>query len=390
MKKNRYTRLVLASAAAVLILSGLFPAASQAACGENGAKCWTFRALAGRAQTDDTIYVTETFPEGGGEHWKYVVTDGNAFALGAEYLFNRKVGLDLGYGRANFDALAEYDVYDLWEMDHDDLSPTILTVGPNFHLTPNRKADFYLGPLLSFVSFDTSTHRILGEDVDENFGSDEFGVGAQAGIDIPFSNKWAFAALARYLPLSTNGSGFVDGDLDLDPLQFLAGLAYSPRFGSRGPQPEPEPAPAPPPPPPPPPPAPAPVAAPAPPPPPPPPPAPEPRAVRTESINFDFGKSRVSNIGKAKLDEIGLSMVQDLSLTAHVVGHADNRGSDSANMTRSESRAEAVKEYLVDRYDIDPSRITTEGVGSSEPIASNDTANGREQNRRAEIVVSQQ
>ena len=87
-------------------------------------------------------------------------------------------------------------------------------------------------------------------------------------------------------------------------------------------------------------------------------------AVRSDTINFDFGKSRVSNIGKAKLDEIGLSMVQDLSLTAHVVGHADSRGSDAANMTRIESRAEAVKQYLVDRYEIDPDRITTEGVGS--------------------------
>ena len=83
-------------------------------------------------------------------------------------------------------------------------------------------------------------------------------------------------------------------------------------------------------------------------------------------------------------------MVQDLSLTAHVVGHADSSGSDAANMSRSESRAEAVKQYLVDRYDIDPSRITTEGAGASQPIASNDTAQGREQNRRAEIVVSQQ
>jgi OOP family OmpA-OmpF porin len=59
-------------------------------------------------------------------------------------------------------------------------------------------------------------------------------------------------------------------------------------------------------------------------------------------------------------------------------------------MTRSEARAEAVKQYLVDRYEIDPSRITTEGVGASQPIASNDTAEGREANRRAEIVVSQQ
>ena len=388
MKKTSLTRFVLALAVVALVTSSIFPTAAAAEC-ENGAKCWTFRGLVGRVDADDEIYVTESFPQGGGEHWKYLVDGGNAYAIGAEYLLNQRVGLDFGIGRCDFDALAEYDVFDIWEMDHDDLTATVFTFGPNFHLTPNSKVDFYLGPMLGLVSFDTSTHRILGEDVDEKFEDDEFGVGVQAGIDIPISDKWAVAGLARYMPLSSSGTGFVDGKIDFDPMKLLVGLAYSPRFGSRGVQPEPEPAPAPPPPPPPPPPAPAPVAAP-PPPPPPPPPAPEPREVRTETINFDFGKSRVSNIGKAKLDEIGLSMVQDLSLTAHIVGHTDSRGSDAANMKRSESRAEAVKEYLVDRYEIDPSRITTEGVGASQPIASNDTAEGREKNRRAEITVTQQ
>ena len=45
--------------------------------------------------------------------------------------------------------------------------------------------------------------------------------------------------------------------------------------------------------------------------------------------------------------------------------------------------------FLVERYQIDPARITTEGVGASQPIASNDSAEGRAKNRRAEIVVSQ-
>ena len=80
-------------------------------------------------------------------------------------------------------------------------------------------------------------------------------------------------------------------------------------------------------------------------------------------------------------------MVQDLSLTAHVIGHADSRGSDAANMKYSEDRAQAIKDYLVERYEIDPSRITTEGVGATQPVASNDTREGRAQNRRAEIIV---
>src|SRR5699024_12810583 len=50
----------------------------------------------------------------------------------------------------------------------------------------------------------------------------------------------------------------------------------------------------------------------------------------------------------------------------------------------SEQRAEAVKEYLVQRHGIDPSRITTEGRGSADPVASNDTDEGRRENRRAD------
>ncbi len=95
----------------------------------------------------------------------------------------------------------------------------------------------------------------------------------------------------------------------------------------------------------------------------------------------------MSNFGKAKLDEIGLSMLEDPALRAQVTGHSDSQGNESTNQKRSEERADAVKAYLVDRYGIDPTRITTEGVGSSQPAASNDTSEGRAMNRRAEIVV---
>lgn len=95
----------------------------------------------------------------------------------------------------------------------------------------------------------------------------------------------------------------------------------------------------------------------------------------------------MSNIAKAKLDEVALQMKQDPDLRATVVGHADNRGSASTNERLSRERADAVREYLVDRHGIDPARITTSGVGSSQPIADNDTADGRAENRRAVIVL---
>lgn len=101
---------------------------------------------------------------------------------------------------------------------------------------------------------------------------------------------------------------------------------------------------------------------------------------------FDTG-ARLNNICKARLDEVALKMKQDPALKAQVIGYTDNSGSDTANQRLSEQRAEAVKQYLVQRHGIDASRITTEGRGSVEPIADNSTAEGRRQNRRAVVVL---
>ncbi len=104
-------------------------------------------------------------------------------------------------------------------------------------------------------------------------------------------------------------------------------------------------------------------------------------------MHFDSGSARVSNIAKAKLDEVALKLKQDSALRAHVLGYSDSRGSKAGNDRLSAQRAEAVKAYLVQRHEIDPSRITIEGRGSADPVASNDTAAGRAENRRAVIIL---
>jgi len=121
-------------------------------------------------------------------------------------------------------------------------------------------------------------------------------------------------------------------------------------------------------------------------PPPPPPPAPEPREERV-TIEFPSG-ARLTNIAKAKLDEVALKMRQDSEMTAQVIGYSDSTGSDAANQRISLQRAEAVKTYLVTRHGIDPSRITTEGRGSAEPVGDNATAEGRARNRRAVVILT--
>jgi outer membrane protein OmpA-like peptidoglycan-associated protein len=85
-----------------------------------------------------------------------------------------------------------------------------------------------------------------------------------------------------------------------------------------------------------------------------------------ETIDFPAGGSRMSNVAKAKLDEVALQLKQDPRLRAYIVGHADASGSESLNQRLSLARADAAKEYLVSRHGLDPTRITTEGRGSSE------------------------
>jgi outer membrane protein OmpA-like peptidoglycan-associated protein len=161
------------------------------------------------------------------------------------------------------------------------------------------------------------------------------------------------------------------------PLGGLVGLTFFPRL-----LPPPPPAPPPPPPPapeaPPPPPPPAPEA----PPPPPPPPAPTPKPEERVTVNFTPGSARLSNIAKAKLDEVALRMKQDPDARALVIGYTDPSGSSEGNQRMSEQRAQAVKNYLVTRHGIDPSRIRTEGRGSAE------STGNAEQDRRAVVILT--
>ena len=102
------------------------------------------------------------------------------------------------------------------------------------------------------------------------------------------------------------------------------------------------------------------------------------------TVNFTPGSARLSNIAKAKLDEVALKLKQDPTLRAQVLGYTDASGSAAANQRISEVRAQAVKNYLVSRHGIDPSRITTEGRGSQ------DSTGDAAQDRRAVVILTVQ
>lgn len=165
-------------------------------------------------------------------------------------------------------------------------------------------------------------------------------------------------------------------------LSALAGLTFAPLHLAAPPPPPPPPPVVVPPPPPPPPPTPV-----APPEQPPVTPPHQPTTLRTDEIHFEPGSARLTNIAKAILDDVALRMKQEPTSTALVIGYTDDREATGPNADLDRRRAEAVRDYLVSRHGIDPSRITVEGRDAREPVADNSTAEGRLRNRRVVIQL---
>ncbi len=102
-------------------------------------------------------------------------------------------------------------------------------------------------------------------------------------------------------------------------------------------------------------------------------------------FNFETGESGLSSQSENDLQKVVEVMKKTTSLRIKVEGHTDNVGSEEANQKLSEMRATAIQDYLIEQG-ISKDRIIAEGFGSSKPIASNDTEEGRNKNRRVDLV----
>ena len=113
--------------------------------------------------------------------------------------------------------------------------------------------------------------------------------------------------------------------------------------------------------------------------------------VNMGDVLFDTGKSTLRPEAREKLSRLtGVLLAYPAAYTVEVEGHTDSVGSDELNHRLSQARAESVRDYIVsggvkgDRF------IGTRGFGKTQPVASNDTAEGRQRNRRVEIVINDQ
>ncbi|MDI6743161.1 MAG: OmpA family protein, partial [Smithella sp.] len=123
----------------------------------------------------------------------------------------------------------------------------------------------------------------------------------------------------------------------------------------------------------------------------PPPPKPKPVIIekgrQTLDVKFAFDKSTIKDGYSNDIDDLSQVMKDYPELNVVVEGHTDSIGSDAYNETLSQERADAVKNYMVEKNGINANRIKAIGFGEKQPVASNDTREGRAQNRRVEAVV---
>jgi outer membrane protein OmpA-like peptidoglycan-associated protein len=112
-----------------------------------------------------------------------------------------------------------------------------------------------------------------------------------------------------------------------------------------------------------------------------------PKTFTLDNVLFDTGKSTLKSLSFTELNEVVEVMKLKKKMNIEVAGHTDDVGSDASNMTLSQARADAVRNYLISKG-IEANRVIAVGYGETQPVADNTTEEGRKQNRRTEVRIT--
>jgi outer membrane protein OmpA-like peptidoglycan-associated protein len=106
----------------------------------------------------------------------------------------------------------------------------------------------------------------------------------------------------------------------------------------------------------------------------------------TQGILFDIASDKIKPESTGVIKEIAAVLKDNPSVKIKIVGHTDSDGDDQKNLDLSKRRAASVKSFLRDEFRIDESRIQTDGMGESKPVADNNSKEGKANNRRVEFI----
>jgi OOP family OmpA-OmpF porin len=104
-------------------------------------------------------------------------------------------------------------------------------------------------------------------------------------------------------------------------------------------------------------------------------------------VNFDFDRSEVKSEYFSEIEEVTDFMARFPGVDIELEGHTDSRGTEAYNLGLSDRRVAAVRQVMIDRFNVQASRVMSRGYGESQPVASNDTDAGRVNNRRVITVI---
>jgi outer membrane protein OmpA-like peptidoglycan-associated protein len=110
------------------------------------------------------------------------------------------------------------------------------------------------------------------------------------------------------------------------------------------------------------------------------------KPIALQNIFFETGSSTLLPSSYPELNKLLSTLINNEQMKIELRGHTDNIGTDEYNQQLSEARAKSVYQYLID-HAIDAGRLSFKGFGESQPVATNETEYGRQQNRRTEFVI---
>ncbi len=115
------------------------------------------------------------------------------------------------------------------------------------------------------------------------------------------------------------------------------------------------------------------------------------KIVINEKVQFEFDSAKIKSVSHSLLDEVAKVIKENPQIKKiEIEGHASAEGSDTHNLKLSDRRAKAVMKYLTGNGGISKGMLSAKGYGEARPVASNDTDDGKEKNRRVEFTITDQ